>query len=93
MTLKNVLRWYMPLAVKQNRIRPIIISNFMNSKEQIIQQIEYIPEPLLNEVLNFIQFLKYKHLSQEKLKPALLSESSLQKDWLTPEDDEAWKHL
>lgn len=65
----------------------------MNSKEQIIQQIEYIPEPLLNEVLNFIQFLKYKHLSQEKLKTALLSESSLQKDWLTSEEDKAWQHL
>lgn len=65
----------------------------MNSKEQIIQQIEYIPEPLLNEVLNFIQFLKYKHLSQEKLETALLSESSLRKDWLTPEEDEAWQDL
>ena len=65
----------------------------MNSKEQIIEQIEYIPEPLLNEVLDFIQFLKYKHLSQEKLEPALLSESSLQRDWLTPKDDEALKHL
>ncbi len=65
----------------------------MNSKEQIIQQIEYIPEPLLNEVLNFIQFLKYKHLSQEKLETALLSEYSLQKDWLTPVEDEEWKLL
>ncbi len=65
----------------------------MNSKEQILQQIEHIPEPLLNEVLNFIHFLKYKHLSQEKLETALLSEPSLQKDWLTPVEDEAWKHL
>jgi hypothetical protein len=66
----------------------------MNSKEQIIQEIEYIPEPILNEVLDFIQFLKHKHLlSQETLETALLSESSLQKDWLTPEEDEAWQHL
>lgn len=65
----------------------------MNVREKIIQQIEYIPEPLLNEILDFIQFLKYKHLSQEKLETALLSESSLQKDWLTPEEDEAWQHL
>lgn len=65
----------------------------MNLKEQIIQQLEYIPEPLLNEILEFIQFLKSKHLSQEKLETALLSESSLQKDWLTPEEDEAWQHL
>ena len=66
----------------------------MNSKEQIIQEIEYIPESILNEVIDFIQFLKHKHLlSQEKLETALLSESSLQKDWLTPEEDEAWQHL
>ncbi len=69
------------------------ISTYMNSKEQIVQEIEYIPEPLLNEILDFIQFLKYKHLPQEKFETALLSESSLQKDWLTPEEDEAWKHL
>lgn len=65
----------------------------MNSKEQIVQQIETIPEPLLNEVLNFIQFLKYKHLSQESLETALLSESALQEDWLNPEEDEAWQDL
>ena len=65
----------------------------MNSKEQILQQIEHIPEPLLNELLDFIQFLKYKHLSQKNSQTALLSESSLQKDWLTSEEDKAWQHL
>ncbi len=65
----------------------------MNCKEQIIQEIERIPEPLLSEVLDFIQFLKQKHLSQDKWETALLSESSLQKDWLIPEEDEAWQHL
>lgn len=29
----------------------------------------------------------------EKLETALLSESALAKDWLTPEEDEAWKDL
>lgn len=65
----------------------------MNLKEQIIQQLEYIHEPLLNEILDFIQLLKYKHLSQEKLETTLLSESSLQKDWLTQQEDETWQHL
>ena len=73
----------------------------MNSKQQIIAEIESIPEPLLKEIIDFIQFLKQKHLSQEKLdmeeinklETALLSESSLAKDWLTKEEDEAWQHL
>jgi hypothetical protein len=65
----------------------------MNAKEQIVREIAQIPEPLLEEILDFIQFLKHKQLSQEKLETALLSESSLKKDWLTPEEDEAWQHL
>ena len=65
----------------------------MNSKEQIIQQIEQIPEPLLTEILDFIQFFKHKHLSQKNSETALLSQSSLQKDWLNSEEDKAWQHL
>ncbi len=73
----------------------------MNSKQQIIEEIESIPEPLLNEIIDFIQFLKYKHLSAQKLdmedinklETALLSESSLANDWLRKEEDEAWQHL
>jgi hypothetical protein len=64
----------------------------MNAKESLFQEIEQIPESLLPEVLNFVQFLKYKH-QQEKRETALLSESILVKDWLTPEEDEAWQHL
>jgi hypothetical protein len=30
---------------------------------------------------------------QEKLEITLLSESSLQKDWLKPEEEEAWQDL
>jgi len=65
----------------------------MNAKQQIIKEIDNLPDPLLNELLDFLQFLKYKHLTQEKIETALLSESSLAKDWLNPEEDEAWKHL
>jgi hypothetical protein len=65
----------------------------MNCKEEIIREIEHIPAPLLSEVLDFIQFLQQKHLSTEKLETVGLSESSLQKDWLAPEEDKAWQHL
>lgn len=36
----------------------------MNTKEQIIQEIEQVPEPLLEEVLAFVRSLKVK--PQEK---------------------------
>ena len=73
----------------------------MNSKQQIIEEIEYIPEALLTEIVDFIQFIKQKHLSQNKLdmqeinslETALMSESSLAQDWLSKEEDEAWQHL
>lgn len=73
----------------------------MKIEEKIVQEMKYIPESLLNEILDFIQFLKQKHLKQQplelkeinSLETALLSESSLGKDWLKPEEDEAWRNL
>ena len=64
----------------------------MNTKETIFQEIEQISESLLPELLNFVQFLKYKH-QQDKRETALLSEPALAEDWSTPEEDEAWQHL
>jgi len=64
----------------------------MNTKEVLINEIEEVPEPLLSEVLDFVHFLKAKIL-REKLDIAITSESSLGKDWLTPEEDEAWESL
>ena len=64
----------------------------MNTKEVLINEIEEVPEPLLSEVLDFVHFLKAK-LLREKLDIAITSESSLGKDWLTPEEDEAWESL
>ena len=43
-------------------------------------------------MLDFIQFLQNKR-QQEKLEITLLSESSLQKDWLKPEEEAAWQDL
>ena len=64
----------------------------MNTKILIIQEIEQVPEPLLEEVLDFLRFLKAKQSSQ-RLETAVLSESSLRKDWLSQEEDEAWQDL
>jgi hypothetical protein len=64
----------------------------MTIKEQLLQEIEKVPEPLLQEVLDFIQFLQNKR-QQEKLEITLLSESSLKKNWLKPEEEAAWQDL
>jgi hypothetical protein len=64
----------------------------MNKKELIAKEIEQVPEALLEEVLEFVRFLKTKR-THETLEISLLSESSLKKDWLKPEEDEAWQDL
>ncbi|KPQ43677.1 MAG: hypothetical protein MPEBLZ_01864 [Candidatus Methanoperedens nitroreducens] len=61
-------------------------------KELIMREMEHIPEPLFNEILDFIYFLKTKAL-KEKLETAIASESSLKKDWLREEEDNAWQDL
>jgi hypothetical protein len=64
----------------------------MNAKEILMSEIEEVPEPLLAEVLDFVYFLKAK-VAREKRDIAIMSESSLVKDWLKPEEDEAWQDL
>jgi len=64
----------------------------MGKKELLIKEIEQVPEPLLDEVLDFVHFLKAK-ITRERLDTAIASESSLKKDWLRPEEDEAWQSL
>ena len=64
----------------------------MGNKEAVIKEIEEIPEPLLEEVLDFVHFLKAK-IAKERLDTAVASESVLKKDWLKPEEDEAWRGI
>jgi hypothetical protein len=64
----------------------------MSKKEILISELEQVPEPYLDEVLDFVHFLKSKIL-REKIDTAIASESSLRKDWLLPEEDEAWQGL
>ena len=64
----------------------------MTKRDLLVREIEEVPEPMLEEILDFVRFLKVKG-AQEKLEITLLSEPSLQKDWLKPEEDEAWRDL
>jgi hypothetical protein len=64
----------------------------MPSRAVMMQEIETVPEPLLDEVMDFIQFIKAKSM-REGIYTAIASESSLKKDWLCAEEDEAWCDL
>ena len=64
----------------------------MTKKEMLIREIEEAPDPLLDEVLEFLHFLKAK-MVRGRLDTAIASESSLAKDWLRPEEDKAWDNL
>ena len=64
----------------------------MGKKDILMDEIEQVPEPLLDEVLDFVRFIKAK-LAKEKTDITIASESSLKKDWLRPEEDEAWQNL
>ncbi len=64
----------------------------MSTKELLISEINQIPEPLLGEMLDFARFLKTK-IIRESAATAMASESALKKDWLKPEEDDAWREL
>lgn len=51
-----------------------------------------MPEEHLGEILNFIYFLEAKS-EMKIMDTAIASEKSLGKDWLLPEEDEAWSDL
>ena len=64
----------------------------MNLKDSIMREIEGTSDSSLGEILDFIRFLKVKK-GEEMMETAIMSESSLKKDWLRPEEDEAWQDL
>ena len=63
----------------------------MSKREMIARELDHVPEQDLDKLLAFLRALKDAH-ADENL-PVLLAETSLAKDWLTPEEDEAWAHL
>ena len=45
---------------------------------------------------NYIDYIEFREAKENPLRIqsiTLASEKSLSKDWLKPEEDEAWKHL
>jgi len=64
----------------------------MTTRQLIAREIQKVPESMLDEVLDFIRFLEVK-IVEKRAASAILSESTLKKDWLRPEEDAAWQNL
>ena len=61
----------------------------MMNREKLLNELRNLPQNEIQEVYDFVLSLKQK----EKNSVLFLSESSLKKDWLSHEEDEAWKDL
>lgn len=64
----------------------------MAAINQIIREIESLPNEYLSEVMDFIGYLKLKRMKSIP-ETMFLSEKSLSELWDTPEEDEAWADL
>jgi len=64
----------------------------MTNRAVLLHEIETLPANCIGEVVDFVAWIKHHKLSQIP-ETMLLSETSLSKDWNTPEEDEAWKDL
>ena len=61
----------------------------MEVEDQIISELHQVPRQRYREILQFIRSLQKNSANGT----AYASESSLKKDWLRPEEDEAWADL
>ena len=59
---------------------------------QIVREIEFLPSESLQEIADFINYLKFKK-TMNIPETMILSENSLAEYWDTPEEDEAWANL
>ncbi|AGX43484.1 hypothetical protein [Clostridium saccharobutylicum] len=68
----------------------------MINRETLLKKIENLPPYLLEEVDDYIHFIQFKKVKNNNVKIdniTLASQDSLSKDWLKPEEDEAWADL
>jgi len=65
-------------------------------KKKLIKELESFPESRIIALLDYMEFLRLKKSGKNKDELSFCmsaSESSFGKDWLKPEEDEAWKDL
>lgn len=60
----------------------------MGARDDLLRELDDAPEPVLQDVLAYLRARK-----RGASEAALLAESTLAKEWLSPEEDEAWADL
>ena len=66
----------------------------VTSKQILIKEIETLPPQIIEEVYDFVSFLKIKKSQEnDSSNIHLASESVLARDWMLPEEDAAWANL
>jgi len=66
----------------------------MADKRILIREIETLPAHIVDEVYDYVSFLKLRKMQERKIDDiTFASEKSLAKDWLLPEEDSAWANL
>ena len=68
----------------------------MINRETLLKKIESLPPYLLEEIDDYIDFIQFKKVKNNNVRIdniTLASQNSLSKDWLKPEEDEAWADL
>jgi hypothetical protein len=60
---------------------------------QIAERLRELSPEQLASVLDFVSFLAERQASVGPLDTMLASEAALSRDWLRPEEDEAWSDL
>jgi hypothetical protein len=93
--------WLQGRLIVLPRTRPCILVHHLtgvekgvdvSARDELRQEIEDVSEPLAAEILDLVRFLEAR-ASNDRFELALASESVLGKDWLRPEEDEAWRDL
>jgi hypothetical protein len=64
----------------------------MIDKAVLFREIETLPASYLDEVLCFVEYVKRKQ-GRNPAETMMLSESTLAKDWDSPEENAAWAGL
>lgn len=64
----------------------------MSNRYILIKEINELPDDKLQEVIDFVQFLK-SEFGEETWGIMKISESSLAKTWNNPIEDKAWSDL